>query len=319
MFIGIWVTNAVHFTKDIDSKERQTSVDGSGRWSALCLMLSMTNHRCSPEENAWQSTIDSHQVLQARKLIKKGEEITISYKDSLSTRDERRRIIKEQYGFDCICATCNSESDLARVFRCQNCRGPAWELPFGEKITYYGRVCPSNWKCIDCSVVLNEEARERALKDETLTDIQMLDTLGNKTSMLHPFHGKIIGALSKFARSSVNLKDDRALFIHHILNARTMHLYGKVDNPLIFTSLNEQAMYLTLQAPTNAETMAEAKSAVSVLNDLVKKMFLERDERRRRTQWFFEEISLENGGIFGSTKPFDFQLFNQINTEQPWK
>lgn len=72
-----------------------------GVYPTICLI----NHSCiSNSHNNWDSKI-GHETIYATRLIKAGEEITISY-DRGGTSIERRAFLKEAFGFDCNCCRC---------------------------------------------------------------------------------------------------------------------------------------------------------------------------------------------------------------------
>jgi hypothetical protein len=48
----------------------------------------------------------------SRRTIHPGEELTISYVDLGSSREQRRRVLREQYGFWCSCSRCAREKDM---------------------------------------------------------------------------------------------------------------------------------------------------------------------------------------------------------------
>ncbi len=70
---------------------------------------SLLNHSCSP--NAEISCVGRGLKLIATRGIMKGEEITISYIDRFQPRSFRLKTLKEDFFFDCLCPSCNSEKD----------------------------------------------------------------------------------------------------------------------------------------------------------------------------------------------------------------
>ena len=104
-------------------------------------IFSMLNHSCDPnakliDEMGEENHAFKKKVLLAKKNIQKGEEITITYMSTVQTTDaaipkgkaiakaivllripdlsnqpktERQRLLKEHYGFDCVCNYCNKD------------------------------------------------------------------------------------------------------------------------------------------------------------------------------------------------------------------
>ncbi|TVY51235.1 SET domain-containing protein 5 [Lachnellula cervina] len=91
-FSGITKTNALPCGPD--------SVIG-GVYPTICLI----NHSCLPNaHNSWNSDA-KHETIHAIRLIKAGEEITISY-DKGGPYDSRRAGLKRAFGFECNCSLC---------------------------------------------------------------------------------------------------------------------------------------------------------------------------------------------------------------------
>lgn len=73
--------------------------------SAVYVVPSMYNHDCDPNvDTIWPENATAHLV--ARRSIKSGEELHITYIDSSMAPDERRSFLEEHYGFTCECARC---------------------------------------------------------------------------------------------------------------------------------------------------------------------------------------------------------------------
>ncbi|KAJ5169589.1 uncharacterized protein N7500_002372 [Penicillium coprophilum] len=72
--------------------------------------ISRINHSCLPNaHNSWDSSLGRENMYAVR-FIKAGEEITFPY-DHGGPSDERRRHLKEAFGFDCDCSICSSQPD----------------------------------------------------------------------------------------------------------------------------------------------------------------------------------------------------------------
>ncbi|CAM9383697.1 unnamed protein product [Discosporangium mesarthrocarpum] len=78
--------------------------------SGVYLHVAMTNHSCRPNAVKWQGEDGKEGLSEVRatELIRKGEEITISYLEprelSLATRKQR---LQDQFGFSCSCPLCD--------------------------------------------------------------------------------------------------------------------------------------------------------------------------------------------------------------------
>ncbi|KAJ5522090.1 hypothetical protein N7527_006205 [Penicillium freii] len=70
--------------------------------------ISRINHSCLPNaHNSWNSA-SGYENIYAVRFIKAGEEITIPY-DHGGPSDERRRHLKDAFGFDCNCSICSRQ------------------------------------------------------------------------------------------------------------------------------------------------------------------------------------------------------------------
>jgi hypothetical protein len=76
----------------------------------LYTVASFANHSCDPNTEQFSEPIQRNQIVfRAKRLIKKGEEITRSYVDSKQTCFDRRATLLTVYGFDCNCSKCQRE------------------------------------------------------------------------------------------------------------------------------------------------------------------------------------------------------------------
>ena len=74
----------------------------------LFLLTSFYNHSCEPNACVYFFN-NSLAYIIAQREIEAGEEITINYIDVEIEVMERRKILKENYGFDCFCPKCLRE------------------------------------------------------------------------------------------------------------------------------------------------------------------------------------------------------------------
>ena len=72
---------------------------------ALSSHLSFLNHSCSP--NAAAEVRDGMLHVMALRPVARGEELTISYVDVRLPFQERRRILRDHYQFECRCPRCS--------------------------------------------------------------------------------------------------------------------------------------------------------------------------------------------------------------------
>lgn len=95
------------------SDQRGLQAVGVGLFPNLCLV----NHDCWPN----CTVILNHGKIELRSLgkIEAGEELTVSYVDYLNLSEERRRLLKTQYFFDCTCEHCKGriKDDLKMMGR----------------------------------------------------------------------------------------------------------------------------------------------------------------------------------------------------------
>jgi SET domain-containing protein len=80
------------------------------RGSAMFLLASFLNHSCEPNVTMFPG--DDHKVVfMALRPIRPGDELVFSYigHKTLMSRETRRKLIKEKFGFDCECFKCRAE------------------------------------------------------------------------------------------------------------------------------------------------------------------------------------------------------------------
>ncbi|CZR53486.1 uncharacterized protein PAC_03365 [Phialocephala subalpina] len=93
--IKIWCTNSFGRSKSAN--------DGSN----IFYIASHFNHSCVPSA-VWDITSEGHIQVVADKEIKAGEEITISYIDTVGSARKRRDFLAEAWGFMCRCEACEA-------------------------------------------------------------------------------------------------------------------------------------------------------------------------------------------------------------------
>lgn len=99
------------------SDQRGLQAVGVGLFPNLCLV----NHDCWPNcsvilnhgnQSAVNTMFHSQRRIELRSLskISEGEELTVSYVDFLNLSEERQRLLKTQYFFDCTCEHCKNRT-----------------------------------------------------------------------------------------------------------------------------------------------------------------------------------------------------------------
>uniref|UniRef100_A0A8C6LT06 [histone H3]-lysine(4) N-trimethyltransferase n=1 Tax=Nothobranchius furzeri TaxID=105023 RepID=A0A8C6LT06_NOTFU len=99
------------------SDQRGLQAVGVGLFPNLCLV----NHDCWPNctvilnhgnQSAVNTVFHSQRRIELRALgkISDGEELTVSYVDYLNLSEERQRLLKTQYFFDCTCDHCKNKT-----------------------------------------------------------------------------------------------------------------------------------------------------------------------------------------------------------------
>ncbi|GLD54149.1 histone-lysine N-methyltransferase SMYD1-like isoform X1 [Lates japonicus] len=128
-FLDYWPRNSKQHTIDVISHifgvincngftvsdQRGLQAVGVGLFPNLCLV----NHDCWPNctvilnhgnQSAVNTMFHSQRRIELRSLgkIAEGEELTVAYVDYLNLSEERRRLLKTQYFFDCTCEHCKN-------------------------------------------------------------------------------------------------------------------------------------------------------------------------------------------------------------------
>eukprot|EP01068_Selenidium_serpulae_P012689 Selendium_serpulae@DN5863_c0_g3_i3.p1 len=89
----------------------------------MIFMVSFASHSCIPNA-IWHITDDEQFVLKARRIIRKGEEICLSYLSEEALFEPtslRQKNFESTKGFQCTCPRCLAEVDPSRGFRCPSC------------------------------------------------------------------------------------------------------------------------------------------------------------------------------------------------------
>ncbi|KAM8894816.1 histone-lysine N-methyltransferase SMYD3 isoform 1-T1 [Spinachia spinachia] len=132
--------------------------------------LSLLNHDCRP--NCVTVFVGTELQLRAVRDIDPEEELTISYIETLSSTEERRRQLEDQYHFTCRCQHCDSQDKDGLVLSGHKSTwGPLKEaLPRLE-----GLKAESDWQALleGCSRLLTTVGRD--VSDENLYKLRMTD------------------------------------------------------------------------------------------------------------------------------------------------
>lgn len=83
------------------------SEDGTPAGCAVSAHMGFTNHDCAP--NCAAAIRRGRVAITALGDLAEGDELTISYVAAHLPYYERRRLLKEQYEFDCDCARCKAD------------------------------------------------------------------------------------------------------------------------------------------------------------------------------------------------------------------
>ena len=182
----VWRCLGLLQTNGVTSHSTQGVATGHG----LYPVFSITNHSCI--SNTRHATVDDSFCLLAVVDIKKGEEITTSYKSSSLGSIVRRPPFKQLWNFDCQCRRCSDPTELgtfASAILCplSSCRGHC--LPI-DCLSY-----TSDWRCRKCGREMSsDKAIEitemvQALCSSAGASIQHLETCLEKiTEKVHPRH-----------------------------------------------------------------------------------------------------------------------------------
>ena len=116
--MATWLTNALPI--NYEENEAGTHEDG-----AVFATISRINHACDCNcHHEWNAAIGM-ETIHALRPIECGEELTITYlMPSGRQREERQRLLSEQFGFACGCRLCSlPPAEVARSDACQRALG----------------------------------------------------------------------------------------------------------------------------------------------------------------------------------------------------
>jgi len=204
-------------------------LQGVGVFTTACLL----EHSCVP--NLSFTTHNTSIRLTALQPVSAGERISIDYGNNYYRPTvERRKDLKETYGFVCNCELCGGcVPDKCRAFKCPHCESAATatspsplnlpeQIPGLETCSTVGQlrstgfVCPfgtgdgkgAKWQCLICShQLVVDEIRacvesEAAMKDAEANSIEELEELVDN-SLMHPTHHQVFWCLEEVAQSLV--------------------------------------------------------------------------------------------------------------------
>uniref|UniRef100_A0A3P8S1F4 [histone H3]-lysine(4) N-trimethyltransferase n=1 Tax=Amphiprion percula TaxID=161767 RepID=A0A3P8S1F4_AMPPE len=149
-----------------------TITDGELQESGVGLYpsLSLLNHDCRP--NCMMVFEGTKVQLRAVQDISPGEELTISYIESLSLTEDRQRQLEDQYHFTCHCQRCDSQDKDGLMLSGEEA---AWS-PLKEALPRLEELkAESNWTALveHCSHLLSAAGGE--VPDENLYKLRITD------------------------------------------------------------------------------------------------------------------------------------------------
>jgi SET domain len=98
---GIFQTNALPCGANETNLEAQPAYE-----HGIFVVGSRFNSSCTPNVNAYWNLDSNEMEFRVMRNIEIGEELCIAYCDILKSRDERRKILKQVWNFDCHCDGC---------------------------------------------------------------------------------------------------------------------------------------------------------------------------------------------------------------------
>ncbi|KAF8208655.1 hypothetical protein K438DRAFT_2068491 [Mycena galopus ATCC 62051] len=116
----------VHFPDGLDPETHpaevalaifQTNAVAAGDRAGIFPRMARLNHGCSSAFNVVYTWREREQQLfvHALRNISKGQELLTTYTDTKRTRNERRKFLSEQYGFECTCAVCALDPTASKI------------------------------------------------------------------------------------------------------------------------------------------------------------------------------------------------------------
>ncbi|XP_050677189.1 SET domain-containing protein SmydA-8 [Leptidea sinapis] len=178
------------------------SADGSKRFRGIYVTASMMNHNCRPNTRHLFVGDDNAMILIATVPIKKGEELTVTYTQSLWSTLDRRKHLKSIKYFDCCCNRCADatefETYLGSIY-CSICSN-------GDSKTMMLSTNPLSetapWKCAKCEHCIesrqmfwgNNALKQDLKKINKTNPKEFEDFIENYCKTLHPKNHLIIQA-----------------------------------------------------------------------------------------------------------------------------
>eukprot|EP00928_Gymnodinium_smaydae_P052942 TRINITY_DN37059_c0_g1_i1.p1 TRINITY_DN37059_c0_g1~~TRINITY_DN37059_c0_g1_i1.p1 ORF type:complete len:314 (-),score=24.31 TRINITY_DN37059_c0_g1_i1:62-1003(-) len=181
---------------------------------AIFQKMSTCQHSCEPNAKFTSHWVKGSGTLVALKALEAGEEVTISYVDTLWPTFFRKRQLRNTYFFDCKCHACFEKPDKTRTLPCHTCiprtgGDPALlEYKYDDLIVKDGWINPSSghdsapWMCTKCS---------RYFDDPKVTEDTEIELMLNTIA---------VSATSDPERFSVVC--DRHLMSNFVFNLRTL-------------------------------------------------------------------------------------------------
>ena len=181
----VWRCLGLLQTNGVTSHSTQGVATGHG----LYPVFSITNHSCI--SNTRHATVDDSFCLLAVVDIKKGEEITTSYKSSSLGSIVRRPPFRTLWNFDCGCRRCSDPTELgtfASAIRCPAVGCPGHCLPT-DSLSY-----TSDWRCSKCEKIISSDTAMEVT--QTVQDLclrggsidQLEKCLSKILEKVHPRH-----------------------------------------------------------------------------------------------------------------------------------
>ncbi|EGF99279.1 uncharacterized protein MELLADRAFT_68699 [Melampsora larici-populina 98AG31] len=89
--------------------------DREYRFGAIVFQPTRLNHDCRPNTAYYVDGVTLTLHMHALRDIAPGEELTDSYIDTSTYRDERKQNLQKNYGFDCTCSICSLPSHMIKL------------------------------------------------------------------------------------------------------------------------------------------------------------------------------------------------------------
>ncbi|XP_019382259.1 PREDICTED: histone-lysine N-methyltransferase SMYD3 [Gavialis gangeticus] len=132
--------------------------------------MSLLNHSCDPN---CVIVFEGYQLLlRSVREIQIGEELTISYIESLMPSNERQKQLKRQYCFECDCLQCQTQNKDADMLAGEE---QAWKECRDAVTKVKNLKSPEEWEqvLVTCQTLLNNNAD--CLPDKNIYQLKLLD------------------------------------------------------------------------------------------------------------------------------------------------